>query len=210
VRAQPKPGEIDGRVALVVGDVTDPATVNRVVGGSDAAVMARGHAKGSPNDVLARATANVITAMRANGSSGSSCCRRPQSSTPPTGQASCTGQPALPAAPAAARVPNLGASDAIAAALGAFCVLYPNARIRTLVLIFFVQIPAWIYLGAWFLYQLVEGNFGLVSSSANGGGVAFFAHVGGFVFGALVTLTLLNTGRVVPQSTLRRAALVPF
>jgi membrane associated rhomboid family serine protease len=170
--------------------------------------MARGHAKGSPNDVLTRATAKVITAMRANGSSGSSCCRRP--STPPTGQASCTG-PRVPAAPAAARVPNLGASGAIAAVLGAFFVLYPNARIRRLVLIFFVQIPAWIYLGAWFLYQLVEGNFGLVSSSANGGGVAFFfAHVGGSVFGALVTLTLLNTGRVVPQSTLRRAALVPF
>ncbi len=103
-----------------------------------------------------------------------------------------------------ARVPNLGASGAIAAVLGAFIVLYPSARIRTLVGIVFVQIPAWIYLGGWFLYQLVEGNFGLASASANGGGVAFFAHIGGFVFGALLTLFLLNAGRVVPQSTAQR------
>ncbi len=111
---------------------------------------------------------------------------------------------------AAARVPNLGASGAIAAVLGAFIVLYPTARIRTLLGIFFVRIPAWVYLGGWFLYQLVEGNFGLASASANGGGVAFFAHVGGFVFGALVALTLLNAGRVFPQSARRRTALAPL
>jgi rhomboid family protein len=105
---------------------------------------------------------------------------------------------------AAARVPNLGASGAIAAVLGAFFILYPTARIRTLVLIFIVKIPAWVYLGAWFLYQLVEGNFGLASASANGGGVAFFSHVGGFVFGALLTLKLLTTGQLAPQSTSRR------
>jgi membrane associated rhomboid family serine protease len=111
---------------------------------------------------------------------------------------------------AAARVPNLGASGAIAAVLGAFIVLYPSARIRTLVLFFFVQIPAWFYLGAWFLYQLVEANFGLFSARANGGGVAFFAHVGGFVFGVVVASALLNSGRVVPQVAPRRPALAPF
>ncbi len=110
---------------------------------------------------------------------------------------------------AEARVPNLGASGAIAAVLGAFIVLYPSARIRTLVGVFFVHIPAWVYLGGWFLYQLVEGNFGLADASANGGGVAFFAHVGGFVFGALVTAKLLNAGRVVPQSVIRRSAFAP-
>jgi hypothetical protein len=109
----------------------------------------------------------------------------------------------------AARVPNLGASGAIAAVLGAFFILYPTARIRTLMLVFFVQIPAWVYLGGWFLYQLVEGHAGLTSAAANGGGVAFFAHVGGFAFGALLTLALLNRGRVVPQSTSRRSALAP-
>ena len=112
---------------------------------------------------------------------------------------------------AAGRVPTLGASGAIAAVLGAFIVLYPTARIRTLVFVFFVQIPAWAYLGGWFLYQLVEANFGLSSAAANGGGVAFFAHVGGFVFGAVVTRALLNAGRVVPQSTpRRRPALAPL
>ena len=116
----------------------------------------------------------------------------------------------LSASASAARVPNLGASGAIAAVLGAFIVLYPSARIRTLVGIFFVKVPAWVYLGLWFLYQLIEGNFGLASASANGGGVAFFAHVGGFVFGAFVTVTLLNAGRIVPQSTTRRPALAPF
>jgi membrane associated rhomboid family serine protease len=111
---------------------------------------------------------------------------------------------------AAARVPNLGASGAIAAVLGAFMVLYPGARIRTLLGIFFVQIPAWVYLGLWFVYQLVEANFGLASSSANGGGVAFFAHVGGFVFGALATAALLSGGRISPRSTARRPALAPL
>ena len=103
---------------------------------------------------------------------------------------------------AEARVPNLGASGAIAAVLGAFIVLYPSARIRTLVGIFFVQIPAWVYLGGWFLYQLVEGNFGLASASASGDGVAFFAHVGGFVFGALVAAKLLAARRIGPQSAM--------
>jgi hypothetical protein len=109
----------------------------------------------------------------------------------------------------AARVPTLGASGAIAAVLGAFFILYPDARIRTLVGIFFVQIPAWIYLGGWFLYQLIEGHTGLTSASAHGGGVAFFAHIGGFVFGAAVTVALLNAGRVVPQSATRRSILAP-
>jgi membrane associated rhomboid family serine protease len=97
-----------------------------------------------------------------------------------------------------ARVPNLGASGAIAAVLGAFFVLYPNARILTLVLIFFVRVPAWVFLGLWALYQLIEANFGLFSASSNGGGVAFFAHVGGFTFGLLVTYLLLRGGRVEP------------
>ena len=91
--------------------------------------------------------------------------------------------------------------------LGAYFVLYPTARVRTLVFVFLVQIPAWVFLGGWFLYQLVEANFGLSSAPANGGGVAFFAHVGGFVFGAVVTAALLSAGRVVSQSLVRRPAL---
>jgi rhomboid family protein len=87
---------------------------------------------------------------------------------------------------AEAHVPNLGASGAIAAVLGAYYVLFPDSRVLTLVVVFFVRIPAWVFLGVWFLYQLVEGNFGLFSASANGGGTAFFAHVGGFLFGLFV------------------------
>jgi membrane associated rhomboid family serine protease len=100
---------------------------------------------------------------------------------------------------AEAHVPNLGASGAIAAVLGAFFVLYPNSTVTGLVVAFPVRLSAWFFLGAWFLYQLVEANFGLFGASANGGGVAFFAHVGGFVFGVIVAWLLLNAGRVVPQ-----------
>jgi membrane associated rhomboid family serine protease len=100
---------------------------------------------------------------------------------------------------AEARVPNLGASGAIAAVLGAYFVLYPNSKVFGLFVVFPLRISAWFFLGFWFLYQLVEANFGLFSSSANGGGVAFFAHVGGFIFGALVTTVLVNVGRVQPQ-----------
>jgi membrane associated rhomboid family serine protease len=98
-----------------------------------------------------------------------------------------------------AHTPNLGASGAIAAVLGAFFVLYPNARVFGLLAIFPVTLSAYFFLGFWFLYQLLEANFGLFGSSANGGGVAFFAHVGGFIFGVLVTLLLRSLGRVSPQ-----------
>ena len=93
---------------------------------------------------------------------------------------------------AASHVPTLGASGAIAAVLGAYFVLYPTSRVRTLVLVFPVKIPAVVYLGVWFLYQLVEANYGLFSAHANGGGVAFFAHVGGFLFGVFAARRLLR------------------
>jgi len=98
------------------------------------------------------------------------------------------------------RVPNLGASGAIAAVMGAYFVLYPESKVLTLVVIIPVRIPAWVFLGLWFLYQFVEANFGLFSASANGGGVAFFAHVGGFIFGVLVAMFLTNAGRISPQN----------
>jgi membrane associated rhomboid family serine protease len=100
---------------------------------------------------------------------------------------------------AEARVPELGASGAIAAVLGAYFVLYPGSRIRTWIFpIFLVRIPAWIFLGLWFLYQLIGASFGLFSASANGGGVAFFAHVGGFIFGLLVARLLAGAGQAAP------------
>jgi membrane associated rhomboid family serine protease len=86
-------------------------------------------------------------------------------------------------------VPNLGASGAIAAILGAYLVLFPGARVYTLVFFFlitFIELPAVLVLAAWFLLQLVSGIGGL-GTDVNGG-VAYWAHVGGFVFGAVVTL----------------------
>jgi len=99
-----------------------------------------------------------------------------------------------------ARIPNLGASGAIAAVLGAYFILYPSSRVLGLIVFWPVRLPAYVFLGFWFLYQLVEANFGLFASSANGGGVAFFAHVGGFAFGALVAKLLVNAGRIQPQN----------
>ena len=100
---------------------------------------------------------------------------------------------------AEAQVPNLGASGAIAAVLGAYFMLYPNSKVLGLLVVFPLRISAWFFLGFWFLYQLVEAGFGLFSTTANGGGVAFFAHVGGFIFGVIVALALMHAGRVRPQ-----------
>jgi membrane associated rhomboid family serine protease len=98
------------------------------------------------------------------------------------------------------RVPEQGASGAIAAVLGAYFVLYPGSRVLTWIFpVFLVRIPAWIFLGVWFLYQFIEASFGLFNASANGGGVAFFAHVGGFIFGVLTARILIRAGRIAPQ-----------
>ena len=105
----------------------------------------------------------------------------------------------LAGAAADAHIPTLGASGAIAAVLGAYLVLYPTSRVLALVFVWLVRIPAYVFLGLWFVFQLVEASFGLFSTGANGGGVAFFAHVGGFIFGVIVTTALTRTGRVEPQ-----------
>jgi rhomboid family protein len=86
---------------------------------------------------------------------------------------------------AEAQIPNLGASGAISAVLGAYFVLLPRASVVTvifLLIIFIREFPARLFLGFWFLFQLWLGGFSLLQPEA-GGGVAFFAHIGGFVFG---------------------------
>jgi membrane associated rhomboid family serine protease len=84
-------------------------------------------------------------------------------------------------------VPMVGASGAISGVMGAYLVLYPRVRVYTLVpLGFFITsmaLPAWVMLGYWFLIQFVSG---LVSVGGEGGGVAFWAHVGGFVAGLVL------------------------
>jgi len=79
-------------------------------------------------------------------------------------------------------VPNVGASGAIAAVLGAYLVLAPHAKVLTWIVIVLREIPAYFFLGFWFLYQLWLGG-GSLTHPEQGGGVAFFAHIGGFVFG---------------------------
>jgi membrane associated rhomboid family serine protease len=87
-------------------------------------------------------------------------------------------------------LPALGASGAISGVMGAYIVLYPRARILTLVLIFFVPIPAFIILGYWFLLQFVAG-ISSVGSAATGG-VAWWAHIGGFLLGMGITVMSLG------------------
>ena len=83
-----------------------------------------------------------------------------------------------------ARIPNLGASGAISAVLGAYIVLLPHARVLTLIIFILREVPAVLFLGIWFGFQLLDGSNSLAHPEA-GGGVAFFAHIGGFVFGFL-------------------------
>src|SRR3974390_616319 len=96
-------------------------------------------------------------------------------------------------------IPNLGASGAIAAVMGAFLVTYPRDRIRTLLVIFiFVRvtfIPAALLVGVWFLLQLV--NAGAVANAQNGG-VAYVAHIAGCIFGA-VTARLFEDPRRIAE-----------
>ncbi len=101
--------------------------------------------------------------------------------------------------------PTLGASGAIAAVLGGYILLYPRARVLTLILIIFfftvIEIPAWVMLGIWFAQQAVFGAVGFTSpTGASSGGVAYFAHIGGFLFGLLV-IRLLATKRKRPAPT---------
>jgi membrane associated rhomboid family serine protease len=98
-------------------------------------------------------------------------------------------------------IPNVGASGAIAAVLGAYIVLYPRARILTVVfyfLITLVELPAIVVLGLWFVLQLFQGVSGLAAHV--NGGVAYWAHVGGFGFGAIVAFLFLR-GRRKPALT---------
>ena len=96
-------------------------------------------------------------------------------------------------------VPMVGASGAIAGVMGAYFVLYPQSRVLTAVFIFIffdlVEIPAIFFLGIWFLMQLLSGVGSLGVRSAEGGGTAFWAHVGGFAVGALVGLMLRRRDR---------------
>lgn len=92
-------------------------------------------------------------------------------------------------------VPNLGASGAIAGVLGAYMLLFPRARVLTLLPLFFffpvVEIPAFFFLGVWFLMQFFSGAATLGRTDALSGGVAWWAHIGGFLAGMLLLRVFL-------------------
>ena len=97
-------------------------------------------------------------------------------------------------------IPNLGASGAIAGVLGAYLMLFPKARVLTLIFFFFItvlELPAAWVLGAWFVLQLFSG-IGSLGSQVNGG-VAYFAHVGGFALGVIAAVTIFRRYRRPPQ-----------
>jgi membrane associated rhomboid family serine protease len=98
------------------------------------------------------------------------------------------------ASPGDAAIPNVGASGAIAGVLGAYILLHPGSLVLTWIApIFIVPIPAFLYLGIWFVFQLISGSASFTAPE-EGGGVAYFAHIGGFAFG-LLTVRLFAPGR---------------
>ncbi|HEY3930099.1 MAG TPA: rhomboid family intramembrane serine protease [Candidatus Koribacter sp.] len=102
-------------------------------------------------------------------------------------------------------IPTVGASGAIAGVMGAYFVLYPRARVLTLVpffFVFFLWLPAWIVLGYWFLAQFLGGAATAIGTahSTTTGGVAFWAHVGGFLTGLLLIKLLPHKQRLYRYS----------
>ncbi len=106
------------------------------------------------------------------------------------------------------QVPTIGASGAIAGVLGAYLRLYPRSRIVTLIIIviipFFVELPAFLFLGFWFVTQLLNGTFSVGGTAAEG--VAWWAHVGGFLAGLAVCPVFLRRQRYGPP---RRHFILP-
>lgn len=101
-----------------------------------------------------------------------------------------------------ATIPSLGASGAIAGVLAAYLVLFPSARVKTIIFIFIfitlVTVPAFILIGLWFLLQFFDGVASLSHVQQGMGGVAYFAHVGGFLTGLIITLLVRD--RLQPQA----------
>jgi len=105
----------------------------------------------------------------------------------------------------ASQIPTIGASGAVAGVLGAYAVLYPRTRVRTLIFLFYivriVQLPALIVLGFWFVTQLFSGLAAITTMSM--GGVAWFAHIGGFVAGLIVGRIVKPAQRPAPRGLYR-------
>jgi membrane associated rhomboid family serine protease len=91
-------------------------------------------------------------------------------------------------------IPSLGASGAISGVLGGYLLLFPSRRVHAIAMHFFVtQVPAWLSIGLWFVFQLVNG-LGMLGGGSQAGGVAYAAHIGGFIAGLLL-IKLFAAGR---------------
>jgi membrane associated rhomboid family serine protease len=95
-------------------------------------------------------------------------------------------------------IPNLGASGAIAGVLGAYLLLFPRAKVTTIVFRFITEIPALYVLGFWFAFELFRGLTALGAIDPEVGGVAFFAHIGGFIAG-LTLIKVFQIGTTKPS-----------
>ena len=93
-------------------------------------------------------------------------------------------------------VPSLGASGAISGVLGGYILLYPRRRVTVILFRFLTDVPAYVAIGIWFLFQLVSG-LGMLGGGSQQGGVAYAAHVGGFIAG-LVLIKVFGIGRSQP------------
>lgn len=96
----------------------------------------------------------------------------------------------------ASNIPNLGASGAIAGVLGAYLVMFPGRRINVLVGRFITQMNALIVIGFWFVLQLFSGLGSLDPSAADVGGVAYMAHIGGFIAGFVLSFIFRDSSRL--------------
>ena len=94
-------------------------------------------------------------------------------------------------------VPSLGASGAISGVLGGYILLYPKRRVTVLLFRFLTDVPAYVAIGIWFAFQLISG-LGMLGGGSQQGGVAYGAHIGGFIAG-LVMVKLFDIGRGRPQ-----------
>ncbi len=99
----------------------------------------------------------------------------------------------------ASPIPTVGASGAVAGVMGAYFILYPRAKVLTLVPIFFfftlVELPAYVFLGIWFLLQFFSGAFALMGAENEVVGIAWWAHVGGFLGGIALLFAMRGTRR---------------
>ena len=101
-------------------------------------------------------------------------------------------------------IPNLGASGAIAGVMGAYLILFPHNRVNVVFLYSIITVPAIVVLGMWIVTQMISGVGSIAATSASAGGIAYMAHIGGFVAGAVAAVFCRLQLRQEPDSVLRR------